>query len=183
MAAPFSLADALEHYRRRWPDEYAGIDAFVSFLRRHGEDAFHRHCEPGHFTGSAWLVSGDGERVLLTHHRKLERWLQPGGHCDGDPDLPRVALREAQEETGLDGLQIDPAIFDIDRHRIPARSGEPGHWHYDVRFVVRATVTEAFTVSQESHDLAWRRLDQVELDEHADPSVRRMAAKWLTQST
>jgi 8-oxo-dGTP pyrophosphatase MutT (NUDIX family) len=135
----------------------------------------------GHFTGSAWLVSADGERVLLTHHRKLDRWLQLGGHADGDSDLAAVALREAEEESGLTDLAVEPEIFDLDRHAIPARGSEPEHWHYDVRFVVRAQGSEAFAVSEESHDLAWRSINELVDDPQVDESLRRMAKKWLEQ--
>jgi 8-oxo-dGTP pyrophosphatase MutT (NUDIX family) len=91
----------------------------------------------------------------------------------------RVALREAVEETGLSGLQVVPGIFDLDRHRIPEYKGVPEHWHYDVRYVVRAGDDEAFVVSGESHALAWRRIVDVAADPMADASVRRMARKWL----
>jgi 8-oxo-dGTP pyrophosphatase MutT (NUDIX family) len=113
------------------------------------------------------------------HHRKLDRWLQPGGHADGDVDLARVALREAQEETGVAGLCVEGGIFDIDRHRIPARGDEPEHWHYDVRYVVRAGADERFTVNPESRALAWRSVAEVAADDSLDASLRRMAHKWL----
>jgi 8-oxo-dGTP pyrophosphatase MutT (NUDIX family) len=144
-------------------------------------DCCERTCEPGHFTGSAWVVSADGERALLLHHRKLDRWLQPGGHADGDGDLAAVALREAEEETGLPGLRIEGGVFDLDRHLIPARGAEPAHFHYDVRFVVRAGADETFVVSEESHALAWRPVREIAVDAHADESVRRMARKWLAR--
>ena len=172
-----SLARAFVDYQTRWPAETAP-QHFRAFLAEHA-DAFERGLAIGHFTGSAWLVSADGERVLLTHHRKLGLWLQPGGHADGDDDLARVALREAEEETGLPGLSIEPQIFDLDRHRIPARGSEPEHWHYDVRYVVRAGPNESFVVSEESHALAWRAMSDVAADEGADASVRRMASKFL----
>ncbi|UWX04770.1 NUDIX hydrolase [Pseudoxanthomonas sp. NC8] len=144
------------------------------------QDPFVRGRLSGHFTGSAWVVSDDGRRTLLTHHRKLDRWLQPGGHADGDADLARVALREAEEETGLPGLRLeDGAIFDLDRHWIPERTGVPGHWHYDVRYVVRAGLDERYVVSSESHDLAWREVTMVRDDPGSDVSMRRMAGKWL----
>jgi 8-oxo-dGTP pyrophosphatase MutT (NUDIX family) len=142
-------------------------------------DPFVRERVAGHFTASAWLVSNDGGRTLLTHHRKLDRWLQPGGHADGDRDLVRAALREAREESGLDGLRVDRRIFDLDRHWIPERGAEAGHWHYDVRFVVRASSDESFVVSEESHALAWRDVAALAADASADASVRRMARKWL----
>lgn len=174
------LLAALADYGRRWPGERATIVLFTELAAAHADAvAYRRDQFPGHFTGSAWLVSRDGERVLLTHHRKLGRWLQPGGHADGDSDLARVALREAEEESGLSGLLVEPALFDLDRHAIPARGDEPEHWHYDVRFVLRATAGEDFVVSAESHDLAWRRIDELAGDPHADASVRRMARKWL----
>lgn len=143
---------------------------------------FRREHGTGHFTGSAWLVSADGERVLLTHHRKLGRWLQLGGHADGETDLARVALQEAEEESGLSGLMVEENIFDIDRHEIPARADEPAHWHYDVRFVVRAGSSEAFSVSDESLALAWRSITELADDLSADDSLRRMATKWLARS-
>src|SRR5690606_29295516 len=147
------LAAALADYRRRHPDEGAAVDLFEALLADPGP-VYERRRLAGHFTGSAWLASADGARVLLTHHRKLGRWLQLGGHADGDPDLARVALKEAEEESGLGDLVVEPAIFDLDRHAIPARGDEPEHWHYDVRFVVRATGSEAFAVGEESLDLA-----------------------------
>lgn len=148
-------------------------------LADEGVHAFERSRLQGHFTASCWLVSGDGRRALLTHHRKLDRWLQPGGHADGDVDLGRVALREAQEETGVAELKLEGGIFDLDRHRIPARGAEPEHWHYDVRYVIRAGANERFVVSDESHALAWRGVADIADDADLDTSLRRMARRWL----
>jgi 8-oxo-dGTP pyrophosphatase MutT (NUDIX family) len=133
----------------------------------------------GHLTGSAWLVSNDGQRALLMHHRKLNRWLQPGGHADGNADLAQVALREAIEETGLSDLQAEPEIYDLDLHRIPARGEEPEHWHYDVRFVVRACGSELYIQNEESLALAWFDIQKLANDAELDESIRRMANKWL----
>ncbi len=178
-----SLAAALTRYGLRWPQEAGAAGRFAEFLDS-APDVFERSHEIGHFTGSAWVASRDGLRVLLTHHRKLDRWLQPGGHADGDRDLARVALREAEEETGLRGLRIEgDEIFDIDRHRIPARKSDPEHWHYDVRYVVRAGEDEGFVVSEESHALAWRPVADLVEDVGTDASVRRMAAKWLARAS
>ncbi|MEP6634629.1 MAG: NUDIX hydrolase [Luteimonas sp.] len=143
-------------------------------------DPYLRERTAGHFTASAWLVDADGTRVLLTHHRKLGMWLQLGGHADGDRDLARAALREAEEESGLAELSVDSEIFDIDRHRIPEHNGVPTHWHYDVRYIVRAGNDEAFVVSDESHALAWRAIAALAYDDSADASLRRMARKWLS---
>lgn len=172
------LLAALADYAGRWPAEADTAGDFIA-LARQAADAFLRERLAGHFTASAWLVDAGDSRVLLTHHRKLDRWLQPGGHADGDCDLGRVALREAAEESGLAGLAVEPVIFDLDRHRIPAHGGVAAHWHYDVRYVVRAGTDEAFVVSEESHALAWRPVVDIAADAEADPSLRRMAEKWL----
>lgn len=140
--------------------------------------AFSRARLAGHFTGSAWLVSQDGQRVLLTHHRKLQRWLQLGGHADGDADLAAVALREAEEESGLRGLRLEGEVFDLDRHWIPERDEVPGHWHYDVRYVVRSGADETFAISEESLALAWVSIQALLIDPSADESLQRMARQW-----
>jgi 8-oxo-dGTP pyrophosphatase MutT (NUDIX family) len=174
------LGAALDDYRASHPEEGELVAAFRVFLASHAA-VFERSHLLGHFTGSAWLVSADGARVLLMHHRMLDRWLQPGGHADGDAELARVALREAQEETGVAGLHVEGGIFDLDRHRIPARGSEPEHWHYDVRYVVRAGADECFTINQEARALAWRPVVEVAGDESLDVSLRRMARKWLVR--
>lgn len=171
----------LEDYARRHADEGGTIALFRAFMAERA-DAASRELESGHLTGSAWLVGTDGRRVLLTHHRKLDRWLQLGGHADGDVDLARVALREAEEESGLTDLAVEPAIFDLDRHRIPARGEIPEHWHYDVRYVVRALGSEVFVVGEESHALAWRDVAELADGDAVDESLRRMARKWLKRS-
>lgn len=175
-----ALREAMAAYARRWPDEAPAVDGFLALLDD-PQDPFSRTRLAGHFTASSWLVDRAGARVLLTHHRKLARWLQLGGHADGDRDLARVALREAEEESGMAGLQVEPELFDLDRHWIPERGDVPGHWHYDARFVVHAGANESFVVSEESLDLAWRDIGAIAGDPLADPSLRRMAAKWLAR--
>ena len=170
----------LSGYRQQSPRDRDANAAFSAFAAGNPECCERTFAE-GHFTGSAWLVSRDGERALLTHHRKLDRWLQLGGHAEGDPDLAAVALREAREESGIENLAVEGEIFDLDRHLIPARGNEPAHWHYDVRFVVRAFGDESFVVSDESHALAWRSIEELANDKQLDESVRRMAQKWLGQ--
>lgn len=168
----------LEDYGRRYPGEQDTCRRIVEFVREH-EDCFERTQLLGHITGSAWVLDADRKRTLLTHHRKLDRWLQPGGHADGDHDVAAVALKEAEEETGLKDLALErDAIFDIDVHMIPERGNEPAHYHYDCRFVIIATGDDAYTISEESHDLAWVPLNEIE-DYTDEWSVLRMAQKTL----
>lgn len=131
----------------------------------------------GHLTGSAWIVDAGRLLTLLTHHRKLEKWLQLGGHADGDLDLHAVALREAREESGLTRLRsVSPAIFDVDRHWIPARKSEAAHWHYDVRFVFEGDPREPLVVTHESKALAWVQIEKM-TGYTTEESMLRMARK------
>ncbi|MFN4161796.1 MAG: NUDIX hydrolase [Stenotrophomonas sp.] len=183
--ADAELRDQLVAYARRQPEHAALADEFSTLLDD-AENPFLRERLAGHFTGSAWLVSTDGARVLLTHHRKLDRWLQLGGHADGDRNLARVARKEAEEESGLGGLVLeDGELFDIDKHWIPERKDVPGHWHYDARYVVRALGSEQFAISEESLALAWRDIRDVANaaieTPDGDDSLPRMAKRWLAR--
>lgn len=176
-----TLADTLallrRHERRAEPGAEAGMLAeYFAFIAAH-PDCLWRTCLEGHLTASAWIVDPSRTRTLLTHHRKLDRWLQLGGHVDGEPDLAAGALREAREESGLAHVRLlSPEIFDIDRHRIPARGAEPAHWHYDVRFLLEADPDEPLEISSESKDLAWVRLEVV-AKLAPDESIARMVRK------
>ena len=117
-------------------------------------DALLRSCPAGHFTGSALVVDATGEHTLLLFHTKLQRWLQPGGHADGDANLVAVALREATEETGIIGLSIDPDPLDLDIHAIRP-PGEAPHLHLDVRFLVVAPADAVVQGNHESEALRW----------------------------
>lgn len=167
----------LRDYRARWPAEWEAADRFLAFVTGH-RDCFERDLEIGHVTGSAWLVDSSGERVLLTHHKKLDIWVQLGGHADGNPDIAAVALAEATEESGIEGLSfVDQRLFDIDIHRIPARPGEPEHFHFDARFALRAPPGARFTVSAESHALKWVEIGSLAAFTE-EASMLRMATKW-----
>jgi 8-oxo-dGTP pyrophosphatase MutT (NUDIX family) len=172
------LLHALAQYHTHYPDETPLIERFESFIRDYA-DCFERSLLIGHVTGSAWVVNEPGTHVLLTHHRKLNMWIQLGGHADGDADVRRVAQREAEEESGL--VQLVPAmddIFDVDIHAIPARGDEPAHFHYDARYAFRAVGSDRFTVTDESHALAW--IPVADLSAYTDEvSMHRMAHKWL----
>lgn len=144
------------------------------------EQSFHRDHLPGHITGSAWIVNADRSHVLLVHHAKLNRWLQPGGHADGDENILRVATREAEEETGLTNISLfAPSIFDLDIHSIPARPDFPEHLHFDVRFGFIASPKDALVLSNESHELEWIRIENVGDYTQRNPSITRMVKKSI----
>jgi len=156
--------------------EAAMVADTIRFVEEH-EDCLLRSCAPGHLTGSAWIVDATRTRTLLTHHRKLNKWLQLGGHADGEADMRGVALREAREESGLTRLRaVSDQIFDVDRHVIPARGSEPEHFHYDLRFMIEADPAEPLAISDESHDLAWVDVAQVTAL-NPEESMARMVRK------
>ncbi len=181
------LLELLDRYEAWHPGEGACVARVRALVHAH-PDCFERRCVPGHVTGSAFVASADLARVLLVHHRKLDRWLQPGGHADGESDVAQVALREATEETGLAGLRFlgpdgtpaaheAPAPFDLDVHEIPARPGEPAHDHHDVRFLlVAAPGAEEARASAESHAVRWFPIEALGAL-GVDEGVLRMARK------
>ena len=172
------LLDLIATYERRYPEEQTVVTQFRNFITNHA-DCFERSLQIGHITGAAWIVNPTHDSVLLTHHRKLNIWVQLGGHADGNTDALAVAMQEAHEESGLDHLSpISPEIFDLDVHTIPARKSDPEHLHYDVRFAVQHSGDGQFTVSEESHDLAWVAIADLE-SVTREESMLRMAQKWL----
>lgn len=153
------LNDLLDRYARAWPDEASVAARFRAFAASR-PDVLLRTCPPGHITASAWIVDAAGERALLTHHRKLGRWLQLGGHVDGEVHVDQAALREAQEESGMARFTLrrwtDALVpLDLDVHAIPARGAEPEHLHWDLRFWLQAEPGQELAISEESNDLRW----------------------------
>lgn len=172
------VLELLRAYAAQTGDVEQGLAtaATIAFVESQ-PDCLWRACVPGHLTGSAWIVSPDRSRVLLTHHRKLDKWLQLGGHADGDGNLLAVALREAREESGLTRLRVlSRAIFDCDRHGIPARKTEPAHYHYDLRFLFEADPDEPLAITGESKELAWVELGRI-AELNAEWSISRMVGK------
>lgn len=165
---------ALEPFDQK---ESMDIEATVAFLRRE-TNPFDRNNFAGHVTGSGFLLSPDLQSVLLTHHAALERWLQFGGHADGELDIRNVALRETEEESGKTDIDlITAAIFDVDVHEIPAnpKNGEPLHLHYDIRYLLQARSVD-FTVSHESKELQWVPVRYLEIMPVPE-AIKRMAEK------
>jgi 8-oxo-dGTP pyrophosphatase MutT (NUDIX family) len=132
-----ALLEALDAYRGGASHDEEAASRLRSFLER--ADPFRRDDPEGHVTASAVVARPSGAEILLVFHRKLERWLQPGGHVeDDDPSVFDAALREAREETGLSEFSapLGSAILDLDVHAIPAFGAEAAHFHYDVRFLL-----------------------------------------------
>lgn len=132
---------------------------------------------PGHLTGSALVVHADLEHTLVLFHTKLQIWVQPGGHADGDANLAAVALREAEEETGITGLRVWPLAVDLDIHEVRPPK-EDAHFHHDVRFVVLAPDGAEIDANHESEAQRWVRPSELpELG--ADYGLQRLAANGL----
>jgi 8-oxo-dGTP pyrophosphatase MutT (NUDIX family) len=171
------LLDELSAYRSFHPEEAALVDRFAAFVRSR-KDAFHRSCLEGHVTGSAFIMDPGLERLLFVHHVKLDRWLQPGGHCEAGESARAAASREAYEETAvLAWAYPGLGLFDVDIHPIPARGEVPAHLHYDARYLFLACPVGE-RPSEESHAVAW--LDFAEaLRRNPELSIRRPVAKIL----
>ncbi|WP_254562638.1 NUDIX hydrolase [Dyadobacter diqingensis] len=162
-------ADALE------TEMYLKTKKFVN----DNPDCFERTLQIGHVTASGWVVSEDRSQVLLMHHRKLDRWFQPGGHCDGDADVIHVASKEVEEETGVRNFKLaQDGIFDVDVHLIPANSKDPAHYHYDIRLLFEANPEDELVINIESKDVRWIPMQEVKLHNDSE-SLMRMVRKMV----
>src|SRR5258708_12446380 len=140
---------------------HGGLIGLLTGLR----GAFSRaHFTPGHVTASCYVVDAAERQLLLHHHRRLGRWLQLGGHVEGDEAPSAAALREGSEESGLTDLDFaHDGIFDLDVHSIPAGKGEPDHLHFDIRYLARTSTPQAIALdASESTDLTWVALDRAQ---------------------
>ncbi len=171
-----SIVRLLADYAARFPAELPTVARVRRLVVEH-DDCLLRSCVPGHVTASAWIVAPDRRRCLLTHHAKLDRWLQLGGHVDGDADVARSATREAREESGMERFELwQPVPLDLDVHVIPARASEPAHEHHDFRFLLIAAPGQAIRASDESKDLRWFEPGEL-ASITTDESVIRLARK------
>jgi len=175
------LIELLNNYQSIYAEEIEFKAKMLDFIKTN-PDCFERSLQQGHITASCWLTNENSTQALLLHHMKLDRWFQLGGHCDGDSNVLAVALKEAQEESGiLNIVPTDLQIFDIDIHAIPANSKEQAHDHYDVRFLLKVVGDQTVISNRESKALKWISTDIQELPTQL-PSVVRMFKKWIDRN-
>ncbi len=168
--------EVYEHSGKIFPEERDILRRFSLFLQN-TPLCFSRNTLPGHFTASCWLWNFDKTACLFTEHAKLKRWLQLGGHADGEHDLLQTALREAREESGISAIvPVSEDIFDLAIHEVPSRKEEPAHLHYDVRYILHAKTDAPFSVSNESLRLKWILPEDFE-NYFFDSSILRMREK------
>ena len=158
-----TLLKLLANYHTRDIHEKAMVEHTRRFVLEH-ENCFDRSLSEGHVTGTAWVLNPSRSHALMLHHRKLNMWLQPGGHADGDTDITRVALTEASEESGIDPSHIkllSPEIFDVDVHTVYPSEHDTRHQHFDIRFLLEIDDSVAIPGNDESHQIGWVPLRQV----------------------
>lgn len=172
------LLDHLRRHRSRFMEEVSYVRRSIEYIENN-PGCFERAHTPLHVTGSAWVLNPTRDLVLLVHHGKLHQWFQPGGHADGDPDVLRVAMRETQEESGVDDSHIRllmPEVFDVDVHLVPAIPAAPAHGHIDIRFLLEIDDVHDVPGSDESHEVKWVPLTRV-LTYNNNRSTYRMVEK------
>lgn len=161
--------------------EEAMREKLLAFVKEY-DNCFERSLLIGHLTASCWVVNKSRTKVLLIHHAKLGKWLQPGGHCDGNEDAYEVAKTELEEETGLKAATNNRTIYDVDIHTIPERKGIPEHLHYDIRYMFEVDENTPLVQNHETLGMKWLGLEELE-NLTKEESVLRMKDKLLaTQS-
>lgn len=175
------LLTLLKNHQGYNATEQKMVAGTIAFMNEYPVDqqpnCFDRALSVGHITASAWITDAAIEKALFTHHKKIGKWLQLGGHCDGNSNVVEVAFTEAKEESGLIDFQFkQTAIFDVDIHLIPAHKTTAAHFHYDIRFWLIADALLPLQISSESKDLKWLPIDEIE-QYNNEVSIMRMVEK------
>lgn len=171
------LIQKIQSYRTTFEEEALFRHRFLSLLRNF-HNCYQRSLSTGHITASAWVIDAQAAQVLFIHHKKLNRWLQPGGHADGDENVIYVAIREAEEETGLTSLSmLNSNIFDLDIHLIPQFKDVKAHLHFDIRFLFLANSSLPLVLNHESNEVRWIPIDQIDNYVYNNRSIHRMILK------
>ena len=177
-----ALLRILDRHSPADPKEARDMQLIRRLVCQHS-DIMSPRCQAGHITASALVIDCASGRVLLHYHRKLSRWLQVGGHLEGETDVAQAALREAREETGLLDLAFFPlaavAPVDLDVHTIPAQPDMPAHLHLDFRYLLTTRQPHALAPERgESLQFRWLTVEQaLALDDALDSSLRRLLRK------
>ncbi|QEN08690.1 NUDIX domain-containing protein [Oceanispirochaeta crateris] len=175
MELAYEIETMLNVYLKSYKDEQDSVSLFKLFLR--GDPSLTKAQRAGHFTGSAWIVNQNRELALMTHHAKLDKWFQLGGHAEEGESPLDASYREAKEESGLKSVQfLHKNIYDIDAHLIPEHKGQAEHFHFDIRFLFTADSNESLSISKESKDLKWVPIEDVSMLNNSD-SICRMVEK------
>ena len=182
-----AVSAELARHARSHPEDAAVLARFARLLEDTATPFSRDQYQPGHLTCSACVLDETRTRVLLLHHARLGRWLQPGGHAEPEDETPLAgALRELREESGLREaaplLGADgSALVDVDVHEIPARGSEPSHFHFDLRFALAVDGGAALEASSESTALRWVPIERIaELTD--EESVTRLVARTLARA-
>lgn len=172
------LNTLLEEYIPAYEEEILYKSRMLDFINNY-DNVFSRKQIFGHFTASSLLLNSDSSKFLLMHHKKLNRWMQLGGHCDEDEDVLAVSIKEAMEESGINEIvHLSDKIFDIDIHTIPSNSKEAEHFHFDIRFLLKTDGNDHFIKNEESNDLKWVLFEGFNPSEYSlENSVIRMIQK------
>lgn len=175
-----SLIAQLKQHQGADSKETKDLSLMIELLETR-QRCFFRDSMPHHFTGSALILSPARDRVLLNHHKSLNKWLCFGGHADGEEDLLNVAIREAEEESGTyDYTMIGDRFLDIDIHPIPANpnKGESEHFHCDIRYAFALNTDQSACMSEESFELRWCDFDEaISLVQDRSPTMKRLIIK------
>ncbi|MEO9964301.1 MAG: NUDIX hydrolase [Reichenbachiella sp.] len=172
------LSSELAIYASHYTEEIKYTSRFLDLL--FFEDCYHRSRLSGHITASAWTLTSDYSHVAMLHHKKLDRWLQPGGHADGNENVLEVAKKELREETGVSDIKVvGRSFYDLDIHSIPERKGIQEHEHFDVRFMFIANNPEQLKKNNESFEVAWIPLAELDNLVDREASIMRMKHKTL----
>jgi len=175
-----NLLNLLDNYSPSLTEEKLAKKDIIEFISTNA-DCFERHLKKGHITASSFIVNADNTKALLMHHKKLNIWVQLGGHADGNCNVLEVAIKEACEESGLDDIQaVSKEIFDLDIHKIPSNAKEIEHFHYDIRFLLKTDKEFLIQKNNESNDLRW--FEKEEQLPTKEKSILRMFSKWKKEN-
>lgn len=163
--------NTIENYTPFSENETKTKERFLSFMQENS-DCYLRSNLKGHLTASAFVIDPAEEKILLIHHKKLNRWLQPGGHCDGETNTLAVAIKEVFEETGVEIAANNQKIIDLDIHTIPERKEVPEHEHFDVRYLLWADSNSNLVQNHETNDLKWIKWSEIKNYTNEDSILR-----------